>query len=210
MNRWERIIIGIFSSLACAVSLLVLVWWISASLSIYHLLPISDQGIAIAALVGLGLGIFLDVLFLKTWIARFYSVDWRLAAPLYLFWVAIATAWFMGLPLGTLILGTAAGLYIGRRYRHAGTSAADFARQAGQASLLVALVTGMASLGIGLLALGETYVLAAIQRIVGTSAGAATLGVGVGIVLVLCLVLVALQYWCTRTAAKFAFQTWSS
>jgi hypothetical protein len=210
MNRWERIIIGIFSGLACAVSLLVVGWWISASLSIYHLLPISDQGIAIAALVGLGLGIFLDVLFLKTWIVRFYSLDWRLAAPLYLFWVAIATAWFMGLPLGTLILGTAAGLYIGRRYRHTGTSAADFARQVRNASLLVALVTGMASLGIGILALGETYILADIQRIVGTSAGAATLGVGVGIVLVLCLVLAGLQYWCTRTAAKFAFQTWSS
>lgn len=206
MNRLEQIIIGIFISLACAVSLLVAGWWISAGLSIYHLLHISEQGIAVSALVGLGLGILLDVLCLKRWVTRFYDVDWRLAAPIYLFWVMIATAWFMGLPLGTFVLGILAGLYLGRRYRHAGTSTVTFARQARTASLLVALVTGVASLGIGILALGETYVLAAIQRVVGASPGVATLVVGAGIVLVLCLVLVALQYWCTKTAATFAFK----
>jgi len=74
------------------------------------------------------------------------------------------------------------------------------------ASRLVALVTGVASLGIGILALRETHVLVAIQRVVGTSPGAATLILGIGIVVFLCLVLVALQYWCTRTAATFAFR----
>jgi hypothetical protein len=206
MNRLEQIIIGTFISLACAVSLLVAGWWISASLSIYHLLAISDQGIAIAALVGLGLGILLDVLCLKNWMAWFYDVDWRLATPIYLYWVMIATASFMGLPLGTFVLGILAGLYLGRRQRHAGTSTVILIRQARIASRLVALVTGVASLGIGMLALRETYVLAAIQRVVGTGPGAATLVVGIGIVLVLCLVLVALQYWCTITAATFAFR----
>ena len=72
------------------------------------------------------------------------------------------------------------------------------------AGLLVALVTGAASLGIGMLALGETYILAAIQRVVWT--GAATLAVGAGIVLPQCPVLVALQYWCTIRAATLAFK----
>ena len=206
MRRWEKIIVGIFIGIACAVSCAVLGWWSSAALGIYHVLPISDQGISVAAFLGLGLGILLDVLFLRTWIAGFYSVDWRLAAPLYLFWVVIATVWFMGLPLGTFVLGILAGLYIGRRHKYAGASAVDFARHVGKASLLVALVTGVASLGIGLLALRETYILAAIQRMAGTSPGAATLAVGAGLVLALCLILAGLQYWCTRTAAKFIFR----
>ena len=183
-----------------------LAWWITASLSIYHILPISDQGIARAALAGLGLGILLDVLCLKSLMARFYDVDWRLAAPIYLFWVMIATASFMGVPLGTFVLGTLAGLYLGRRYRHAGTPMITFTRQATTVSRFVALATGVASLGIGMLALGDAYVRASIQRVVGTSPGAATLLVGVGIVFVLCLVLVALQYKCTRTAATLAFR----
>lgn len=206
MNRLEKTIVGIFISIACAVSLLVVGWWTSASLSIYRLLPISDQGIAIAAMACLGLGFLLDALCLKSWIASFYDVDWRLAAPIYLFWVMIATASFMGVPLGTLVLGTLAGLYVGRRCRHAGTSTDTFARKARMASLFVALVTGVASLGIGVLVLGEVHVLAVIQRVVGTSPGAATRVVGAGIVLTLSLVLVSLQFRCTRTAATLAFR----
>jgi len=206
MDRPEKTIVGIFIGLACAASLLVVGWWTSASLSIYHVLRISDRGIAIFAVAGLSLGILLDVLCLKRWIARFYDVDWRLAVPIYLFWVMMATAWFMGLPLGTFALGILAGLYLGRRYRHAGMPVEVFARRASVDSLLVALVTGAASLGIGVLALREAHIMAAIQRAVGISPGAATLGVGAGMVLVLCLALVALQYWCTRTAATLAFR----
>jgi len=55
MNRLEQIIVRVFISLACAVSLLVVGWWISASLSLFHLLPVSERGIAIATLGGLGL-----------------------------------------------------------------------------------------------------------------------------------------------------------
>ncbi len=206
MSRWEKIIVGIFIGIACAVSFAVLGWWSSAALSIYHVLPISDQGIAIATSLGRGLGLLLDVLFLRTWIAGFYDADLIVAAPIYLFWIVVATAWFMGLPLGTFLLGLLAGLYIGRRHRHAGIAAADFAHQAGKASLLVALVTGVASLGIGLLALREPYVWTAIQSLVRTGPGAATLVVGAGLVLVLCLVLVGLQYWCTRAVATFVFR----
>ncbi len=206
MNRLEKIIVGIFISLASCWSLLVAGWWTSASLSMYHLLPISDQGIAIAALSSLGIGILLNVLCLKNLIARFYDVDWLIAAPIYLFWVMIATASFMGLPLGTLVLGTLAGLYLGRRYRHGRTSKITFARQTRIASLYVALATGVASLGIGMLVLRDAYVLATIQRVLGTNPGASTLAAGAGIVLVSCMVLVALQYKCTKTAAAFAFR----
>ncbi|NWG12111.1 MAG: hypothetical protein HXY20_01100 [Acidobacteria bacterium] len=141
--------------------------------------------------------------------ARFYVVvvDWRLAEPICLFWVMIATASFMGLPVGTLVLETLAGLYVGRRYRHAGIPADGFPRRTRKASLLVALVTGMASLGIGILALRETYILAAIQKIAGTDPGAATMVLAGGMVLVLCLLLVALQYWCTRAAAARSFRS---
>jgi len=206
MNRLERIIVGIFISLACAASFFIAGWWICAGLSIYRLLPVTDQEIATVAFSGLGLGIFLDALCLRRRIAGFYDVDWRLAAPIYLYWVMIATASFMGVPVGTLVLGTLAGLYLGCRYRHAGTSTVAFASQARTASLVVALVTGIVSLGIGILALREVWVLADIQKIVGTGPGSATLVAGAGIVLVLCAVLVALQYRCTSTAATLAFR----
>ncbi len=170
------------------------------------MVSIPERVIATAALVGLGVGILLDVLCLRRWMVKFYDVDWRLALPTCLFWVMIATAWFMGLPLGTFALGILAGWYVGRRQKHARTSTAAFVRQKRTASLLVALVTGLVSLGIGVLALGETYIMADIQRIMGTSPGATTSIVGPAIVVVLSLILVAVQHWCTRTAATLAFK----
>ena len=205
-NRLEQTIVGIFISLACPASFLIAAWWTSAGLSIFHVVPISDQGIATIALAGLGLGILLDVLCLKRWMARFYDVDWRLAVPIYLYWVMIATASFMGLPLGTVTLGILAGLYLGRRHRHAAMPEEVFARLVRTGSLQVAAMTGVASLGVGVLALGDAYIVADIQRVLGTSPSTTRFALGPALVVVLSLILVAVQYWCTRTAATLAFR----
>lgn len=205
MSRAESTIVGLVIAVICPVSLFVLWWWVAAALRIYGGFSISEHGIATAAFTGLGLGVVLDILGLKNWIARFYSLDVKLTALAYLFWSATAVAFFMGLPFGNIALGTLAGLYIGRKQYHAGASGDLFARSARNVSIFTALVTGAEALLIGVLALGESITLAGL-RAIGLDQSAATGLTGVGLVGVGCLVLMAVQFWCTRTAAALAFR----
>jgi len=205
MSRREQAILGLVVGTACPLALMVAGWWASAWLSISRILPITDEGIAEFALLGLILGVVLDILRLRRWIAGAYSLSWWLVGPFYLFGVAVATALFMGLPLGTLALGTLAGLYLGRRYRHRGAPPDMFPAAASSGSLAVAVVTGCASLGIGVLVLADAASLAQVQGLAGTGPGAPTFVMAALLVAVGCAVLVGVQYACTRLAIVWAF-----
>ncbi len=111
----------------CPLTLFVLFWWIAGGIANYSRLPISDTAVAISAFAGLLLGIVLDVLCLRTWTAGFYDCGMAVLLALYLLMTAMSTALCMGLPCGNLVLGSGAGLYVGRRWRHAGRNRRDFA-----------------------------------------------------------------------------------
>jgi len=198
--------IGLFIGIICPVSLFVLCWWVAAALTIYGVVSIPESGIAAAAFAGLGLGILLDILCLKNWITRFYSLDVKLTVLAYLFWSAMAVAFFMGLPLGNIALGTLAGFYLGRKQYHARASRNLFARSARNVSIFTALVTGAEALPIGIMALREQTVVAALRAIVGLDRFVTTGLMGMGLVGTGCLVLMVVQFWCTRTAAALAFR----
>jgi hypothetical protein len=205
MSRAESIIVGLLIGIICPLSLFVLGWWIAAALTIYGSFSIPDSGVATAAFTGLGIGIVLDTLGLRNWITRFYGLDVKLTVLAYLFWSAMAVAFFMGLPLGNIALGTLAGLYVGRKQYHAGASGDLFARRARNVSIFTALVTGAAAFPIGVLALGEQIIVAGL-RAIGLAQFATSGLMSVGLVGVGCLVLMVVQFWCTRTAAALAFR----
>jgi len=205
ISRAESTIVGLFIGVMCPASLFVLWWWVAAALTIYHVFSIPESGIATAAFTGLGLGIVLDLLCLKNWITRLYSLEVKLTVLAYLFWSAMAVAFFMGLPFGNIALGTLAGLYVGRKQHHAGASGDLFARSARNVSIFTAMVTGAEALPIGILALGEPSIVAAL-RAIGLDQFVTTGLLGVGLVGAGCIVLVVVQFWCTRTAATIAFR----
>ena len=205
MSKTESIAVGLVVGILCPLLLFILCWWSVAALVIYQVLPIPESVITVAAFTGLVAGVVLDALYLRKWIAQFYSADMRLMVLVYLFCSVIAVAFFMGLPLGNIILGALAGVYVGRRQHHAGGSKELFPRPARTVSIFTALVTGLEALPIGLLALGEGMFAELLEQIVGLEVSAITGTVGIGLVGLLCVVLVAVQFWCTRTAAWFAF-----
>jgi hypothetical protein len=206
VSRVEKILAGGFIGAAMPLTLMVIGWWGSAWLLLAGLLPVTDAQIALTAQLGLLLGLLLDVLLLRSWVRFFYQADLRLIAMLYLFWIAVATAFFMGLPFGNLMLGTAAGAYVGRRAVIAATPGADRSRLVGQASLFTASITSAAALGIGLLAAQEPYTLAPFRRLLGIEQGPATLMVDLVIVVVAVVLLAAIQFWLTRLSAVLAMR----
>ena len=205
MTKIESVAVGFVVGILCPLLLFVLCWWFAAILVMYHVLPISESGIAVASFTGLALGVTLDVLCLRRWIPRFYSKDVRVMMILYLCCSVIAVAFFMGLPVGNVVLGTLAGTYIGRREYHTVGSGESVSKAIVKASLFTAIVTGAGALPIGLLALNEDWIVEWLQGVTGMEAGAVTGLFGIGLIVVLCTVLMAVQFWCTRTMAWIAF-----
>ena len=205
MTRTESIAVGFAAGILCPLLLFVLCWWSTAALTMYHVLRIPESGIAVAAFTGMALGITLDVLYLRRWIPRFYRVDVRVMMLVYLCCSVIAVAFFMGLPVGNVVLGTLAGVYIGRREYHATRNEESVSKTVRKASFFTAAVTGAEALPIGLLALNEDWVVEWLQRVTGMDAGAVTGLFGIGVVVVLFAVLMTVQFWCTKTMARIAF-----
>jgi hypothetical protein len=205
MSRREQIAVGLAVGFLCPYLTFVLFWWTSAALALAQILFIPDRGIAAAALTGLALGIILDAVFLKRWIARFYGASLKLLVPVYLFCSVIAVASFMGFPLGNLALGTLAGVYVGRRTRHAGGQPESAANSARRAGFFIAMVTGLEALPISILALKEGVVVRMLQAGLGMSKGAVTGPPGIGVAILACIAVTSVQFVCTRAAARFAF-----
>ena len=205
MTKTESIAVGLAVGILCPLLLFVLFWWVTATLSMYHVLRIPESGIAAAAFTGLALGVTLDVLYLKRWILGFYSVDIRAMVLLYLCCSVMAVAFFMGLPVGNIVLGTLAGVYIGRRQYHAARSGESVSKTIRKASLFTALVTGAEALPIGLLALNEDWIVEWLQVSTGMDSWVAIGLLGIGLILLLCAVLMTVQFWCTKTMAWIAF-----
>jgi hypothetical protein len=92
MNKIETIIIALVLAVACPFLTLVAFWWGSAAAG-RHVTTVPDGAIKAAALAGLGAGVPGDLLFLKQWVAAFYTARWAWVAAVYLglFVVALAS-----------------------------------------------------------------------------------------------------------------------
>jgi hypothetical protein len=185
---------------------LVLFWWIGAGLAISQLLPIKESGIPVIAITGLAFGVALDALYLKRWVPRIYEISPWVMVPIYLFASIIMIAFFMGLPLGNLTLGTFAGVYIGRRAKCSGEEYVSFAKIAKRMSIFTAVVTAGESLPFALLSLNEPIVQDILGAIGGLDAQATSEWVGVTIMILVIIFVALLQYWCTSRVARIAYR----
>ena len=202
----SRIIAAVVGALV-PLATLILGWWGAALLALAHVLPISERGIAVAGLTGLVVGVALDLLYLRRWAAAFYRAHWQFLVLAYLFGSAVALAFCMGFPFGNLLWGTLAGLYVGRRQRHAGTAGRAAEASWWKTSTLTALVTSAEALPIGVLALQEEFAVRTLASATGLSMQVLQGSVGVAIVVALSVALAGIQFLCTRTAARRAYRT---
>ena len=205
MSKREVMVVAAGLSVMCPLLTGVAGWWASAALHLAGIGGLTERHVAIIALGGLGVGLLLDVLWLRCWVAAFYSASRVRLAALYLPCSAIALASFMGVPVGLLLCGTLAGVYVGRRAFHGEASADSFVRTRRHAAWFIAAVTGTEALVIGLLVLRERSVVQFLADVLHAEPAAVAGLVGVLVVVALDLVLVAIQFWCTSTAASVAF-----
>ncbi|MFA5864303.1 MAG: hypothetical protein WC975_06405 [Phycisphaerae bacterium] len=153
MSKTESTLIGLVLCFIFPVTFFLLFAAVVASMVIYHLAPLAERHIPICAFVGLAVGIILLLVRWQRWVSGFYTARNSVLIPLYLFWSAVATAVFMGLPIGLWILGLLAGIYIGKRGFHADLEPDRAKPTARRTGLFTSAVTGGIVIVLGLLTL---------------------------------------------------------
>jgi hypothetical protein len=164
-------------------------------------LEIPEGTIAFVAILGMGIGLLLDYFRLKAWIERIYQIPWRYLIGIYLFLSLIAVAFFMGFPIGNLILGTAAGLYVGRRSFFATPQMREASTVVRASAIFTAAVTSGESFPIGLMALRDDEIRLWLSALSGLEPPAFAGPWASIIIVLLCMLLFAIQFWLTRSAA---------
>jgi hypothetical protein len=149
----------------------------------------------------------LDVAFLRHWIRNFYNTNLWLMAAVYLSLCIVAVAFCMGVPVGTFLLGLAAGVYIGRREHHQQVDGARAMVVSRRVAVFAAFVTTAAALPIGLLALqSEREILDRLENILGLGQNSLRGGGGFMLIGFLCILLLVMQYCGSRMAGDLAFR----
>ena len=206
IDKREYYLIGTFLAFLIPLCMGVIFWWTVASADIFNLLTISEQTIAILAITGLAIGILLDFIYLKKLINKFYEMSNIIAILLYLFCSLMTVAFFMGFPIGNLVLGSFAGIYVGRKHHYLKTDLKHFTSTAKNVSLFSAFVTSSEALPIGLLALREKSIIDNINRIFGSILFNANEIFYIILILILCSILFGIQYFITRFGASLSFK----
>jgi hypothetical protein len=204
MSKLESTIVGLFVGVTCPLLTFVFFWWTAAGLYLSGF-PLPPDVIITAALAGLGLGCLLDVVFLRRWVWKFYTANLWLMVAVYLALCVVAVAFCMGVPVGTFLLGIAAGVYIGRRTHHRQADEARAAVAFRRVAVFAASVTAAMALLIGILALqSEQEILRWLENTFGLSRNALQGSGGFILVGILCSLLFVTQFWCTRKAGRLA------
>ncbi len=201
----EYRIVGLLLGVTCPLLTFVLLWWTTAAVHLY-MARIPINVVIIAAIVGLILGLILDVFFLKRWVKVFYTVNKWASTGIYLALCVIAVAFFMGVPIGTFVLGIGSGVYAGRRQHYRAPDGTSLTGVLQKVGLFAAFVTTAAAVPIGILALGEQGVLELLGVISGIEKSSLQGATGVMIVVVLSIVLFMAQYWFSKRAGQVAFR----
>jgi hypothetical protein len=183
----------------------VLFWWSIVALKIFKILSFPESLVTIFALSGFLFGVIMDIFYLKRLIPQFYKFKMSLMMILYLFCSAIAVAFFMGFPVGNLLLGAVAGLYIGRKYHYLDRSQDELPFVVKTTCMFTALVTSLEALPIGLFVLQDTYLLGSINHFLGFQIFSKNMVIDITIIAFLCLMLYVVQNLLTKRALKIAY-----
>lgn len=108
MNNIEKIFIGLLLGSIFPILLFLTGWWTT------YKNPLSP----FFAFAGLSIGLIIDILLLKRWIRRAYSLPvWQLIG-IYLFYSIGIYGFFMGFPVFNIFMGIVAGFYYGKRINY--------------------------------------------------------------------------------------------
>ena len=107
-TKLESFIIGCVLGAVPVMFCFVTAWFASAIL-------LDEKVVPTIALSGLGVGMVIDVFFLKRWIKKAYQLNNKVLVAIYIFYSIGVLGFYMGVPILNFGVGILAGIYTARR-----------------------------------------------------------------------------------------------
>jgi len=108
MSIIEKVLIGIVLGAIFPILGFLAGWW-----GTFTFLP--ERLLILTAVVGLLIGILVDVVYLRRWISSAYTIDLKVWMAVYLFYSIGMLGMFMGMPVFNVVLAIPAGLFVGSK-----------------------------------------------------------------------------------------------
>lgn len=199
MNKVEILVTALIFGAVLPILLFLAGWWSSIGL-------VSDNLIFVIALIGLSLGIIIDILFLKKWLRNVYNTDLKLLIIIYLFYSVCTFGFFMGVPIFNLMIGIAAGVFVGRKSyfkKESINKAKCSIRKACNFTTAVIIIISLASAYFALKDPMDTA--RNLEGMLNIKSFSITTEMIIGIIIIGGFILALSQYWLTKKAALIAF-----
>ena len=187
LRKIENAVIGVALGAVPVISGFLAGWWISVPL-------VPESRIYQFALAGLVLGILVDVLFLRGWVQRAYSLKPWVWRAVYVFYSVGMLGCFMGVPVFNVALALPAGVFVGRWLVHCGADSLRVQQTARATALFTTSVLGLVCLASASIALASPSTAADLQGMLGLPFRV-TRAIVLGIIVGGGLLILALNWW---------------
>jgi hypothetical protein len=199
MSKLERFVMVIVFGSVVPIGLFEAGWWISV-------LVFKADTIWVGALIGLVLGILIDLLFLRKWLSNVYVIPYGITILVYLFYMVGLLGFFMGFPVFNIFAGIMAGVYQGRKMYHFKAGMEETEYRVNKTCWLTMI--GMAATCIGT----TLMVFKDVEDTAGNLEGMFHLSFEVTPLMILAvtvaggMLLIISQFWLTKKAAMIAYK----
>lgn len=173
-------------------------WWLSIPF-------VPESQIFLWAMLGLGFGGLIDVVFLRSWLRRAYSIAPLVWISIYLFYSVCFFGFFMGVPIFNMVLSVPAGFFVGARLARSGVTLLLVQKTALRLSMFTTSVLTLACVASAYLALADPHTGANLEGMLGLSFPV-TVPMIIGLILVGGFLILAIQWRFTNKSVEWTYR----
>ncbi|MBI9050923.1 MAG: hypothetical protein JEZ00_15990 [Anaerolineaceae bacterium] len=198
MKKMERMILFLVIAAICPILGMIGGWWI-----FYSQYP--GASIPYTVALGGGLGILIDALFIKKWMAKAYQALLWIWVLIYLFYSVGIYGFFMGVPVPNMLLGIPAGILFASRLCAHQTPTDEVPEKARNCAWFTTLILLFACILSAVIALNDPYTAGNLEGMFALPFKI-TLGMIWGLIIIGGTVILLVQWWLTHTVVQRTYQ----
>jgi hypothetical protein len=198
MRKIEIVAIGLIFGAVPVIACALAGWWL--------IIPYVPERLIFAGLLaGLFTGAVIDVLFLRRWIRRAYSMRPVVWSGIYLFYSVGLFGMFMGVPIFNVGLALPAGCFVGAYLANQEAQPPEVKKTARRSSLVTTGILALICIASASIALIDPYTAGSLEGLLGLPFRVTPLMI-IGLILIGGSFLLALQWWITQTSVELTYR----
>jgi hypothetical protein len=201
LRSFEKILFGLVLGAVPVIFCFLLGWWGSIPF-------VPEEQISLWAFAGLALGLLVDLLLLRRWLVKAYTLPALAWIGLYLFYSVGLFGFFMGVPVFNLLLAVPAGFFAGAKLAHDRLAETEVRKVVDRTGGFTTAVLALVCLTSAALALADPHTPANLEGLLGLGF-AVTLPMLLGVILVGGAGLLAANWWLVKRVTMQVYKSFT-